>query len=1234
MGHYCCFLCPGEEHTERTLDELCLECGHPYGLPLSNAPTSIGTYRVVKPLSRGFYAATYVAERGPLQQKVVLKVSPKSVLSWFGKNFEEQCRRHAAVSEGTEHLVQIRDMFSADVTFNFHTMPCHVAELAYIEGDLLSDHVDGRVPTSVESGSQIAIDLLRLLEELQKKRVHHNDLHAENIIVQGLQEETRRANAIDGLVRAVAIDLGSLSDASRSDSDVRRHGDMGWIAVHIQRLCHVLLRDPDGISDRDNRVVHALLGIAQGLSADAEKQRTPGIPELIETIESAYYRQPQHWAPWRQPPVMKTYGASYNAQTMQPWHVPYLLVDPDDEWRNSISSPGPQIITGMRGCGKTMLLRALQFHARAAQLDGESDETIRRRIHEDNYVGLFVSAQRLLDPLGTRSSHQNDSFVRLFVAYALEAVRALMHLRDVTGGGLSERPDRILADAVRSQLEGKPALARPTSDHDLEIRLEELLLAVTQGGGSYSLRGHPSSAFPDLAGALRKCAVTWSSVQVLFLLDDVSTRYLQPDRIRELLSTLLFQNDWCGFKLTSEAQTIYPHLWSPGQIHPARVGRDVKVFDLGARVYEKIKTAGEGNNVQFVARILKQRAKYTSGHPNRSPDRLLGSVPLERIAVDITSSRKNSRKRKSIYRGVRALAGMCVGDIGDVISLYEQILRAWSKRTIPIPATTQSECFQDFCARRLYDLNRRGGVLMDTAKAFAQASNALLMRSGDRRRKRLGSGRIRQYSAIYVRVTTGDKERQMTRLRELVDAGVFVFAGGSSVPRSKTRDANPAEQFKLTYRKIYGIVNYIGLSDRDRFELSGKNLEEWIEEPADGKSVLLRNQVSRYEEVEDDDIDTESLESDGSNGGSGTGTDGEGDGLPVMQGLLFDTADVDEEAQQEDTDIVARRKPVVSVLGPTGPNRANVTSVVVGLGFEERTRTSVERLLESVEPKQATAIRYSEAGYGEDIRRALERGSVEFSELGYGAALREGLPKLDGGVVVDITGLAKPVIFEAVRNELRAKGRVWVCHTEAETYYPRDSDLAGVLRAWEKSGHYGLLEELPKMLTGEAGPYVHRRLLVADSDESRQRALFAFSTAKNQRLLSLLDERDYDRLEIVVPAGVSTRSRVASLVGEVAATNHGASKVQRIGVNDLEGTLKYLASRYNALYVDGRQNFDVGLTGTKLQAVACAAGSAAFKMSQAWYPQPQKFDVQRFTTGAGRTTYYEIRLQRQATSIR
>ena len=842
MSKFCCFCCPTADYSEKSLDDPCPTCGRKYGFPLFDHPAAVQNYMAVAPLRRGFYAATYVAERGALKTKSVLKISPRNFFEFFpNKNFENECQIHARVAEGTEHIVGIRDMFDADVTFGNTLIPCHVAELEYVNGKLLGDYLQPETQLSATAVAQIAVDLFKIRDELQKKSVNHNDLHAENIIIESLGPDARRAGAIDDSTRAVAIDLGSISDASKSDSERSRLGDLHWIAAHLDSLVGKLLLDPDKISDLDNRLASALQLIVQSISPNVENQRTPVSAEFITQIEEAYYRVTQHGRPWMEPLILKAFNASYNAQTMQAWHVPQLLVDPDGQWLNGISSPGPQVITGMRGCGKTMLLRALQFHARGAKRETESNSQILERLEGDNFVGLFVSAKRLLDRLGDKTEKKQDPFARLFVAYGLEAVRAVHHLRDIDEASVSKLAYKDLAEAIAGYLKISDDLASATSAYDLESRFNHLLISLSRGERDNYLTVHPNTAFPFLAEAIRRCSPIWQTAQVLFLLDDVSTRYLNQPRIKELLSALMFQSPSCAFKLTSEAQTIELGLKSPGEIHPARVGRDLSVFDLGAEVYEKIKKAGKGNGRVFVEDILKQRAKHFAAHPAEAPGVLLGDVPLETIAAEIGKSPSSSRKRKKIYRGITALARMCVGDIGDVISLYEQILKKGTGQALPIAAEIQAECFQDLCARRLYDLNRRGGFLKDIAKSFAEASHELLVKSCIGPLSKKGRRRIRQYSSLYVRITTGDLGKQTERLRELIDAGVFVFAGGSNVPRTKTRDSNPTQQFKLTYRKIYGLVSFIGLAERDRFELSGSDLEGWLAEPSKGKEILLRN---------------------------------------------------------------------------------------------------------------------------------------------------------------------------------------------------------------------------------------------------------------------------------------------------------------------------------------------------------------------------------------------------------
>ena len=348
----------------------------------------------------------------------------------------------------------------------------------------------------------------------------------------------------------------------------------------------------------------------------------------------------------------------------------------------------------------------------------------------------------------------------------------------------------------------------------------------------------------------------------------------------------------------------------------------------------------------------------------------MGDTPLAQIAENIVNTARTSRKNKEIYHGITALARVCVGDIGDVISLYENILKKADRAEWPIASAIQSECFQEFCSRRLYDLNRRKGILKDTALSFGEASHELLLKSArDFVEGRTERKRLRQYMSIYVRITSGDTAFQYERLRDLIDSGVFVFAGGAGSPRSKMRDSDPIQQFKLTYRKIYGLSNLIGLAESDRFELSGDELEEWLRSPKAGKDILLRNLGSNG-----DASDPDSDPADESASSSVTGASIQTAFVTAQRELFGELADVrvtDGSPEAEQESIVAAwladKRPVVRRISLEELQRLKVDQAVLGLGFEERTLESARRLIQATSPKSAWLVSYREPGKAEEM---------------------------------------------------------------------------------------------------------------------------------------------------------------------------------------------------------------------------------------------------------------------------
>lgn len=1223
MSKYCCFLDPEGSFEDRSFEDLCPHCGNPFGFPILTPPTSINGYEVVEALDRGFYAATYVVAKPPFGDRAVLKVVPRAIYSFFGKDFTRECQLHRQVSQGTNHVVRIEGFGDADVKFGDIEIPCHVAELRYVEGMRLDRILSGEEQVHVETLAQIAIDLLYILAEFDRRGMYHNDLQSANIVVERLRPEERRFEAVDEAVRTVAIDLGSVSDEALGQDPNSHHlSDIRSIAGHLIGLVDRILRDPDQVSDLTFRVARALEDHAHLMTPDARHHNVPSFDEMAEAIRRAVERVT---APWKDPLTLRRLSHYQNAQHLDAWHIPQLLEDPNQQWEAEISGPEPLLLKGMRGCGKTMLLRALEFHARVMPRGDENQHDALSRVRCEAYVGLYFPSMRLMDKPGAPTQPVEKPYVRLFVAYALQALRAVHHLNDVAPDQVDGGWHRHIAEAVQTYLIGTEGLATCVNEFELENKLVELQIALGRDETPYDLTSSPSEAFPHLASAVRRCSSMWSSARILFLLDDVSTRYLQEERIKDLFAGLLFPSPVCAFKMTTEGQTFEAMLRSSGRIEQAMRGRDYATFDLGRAVNERIR-GQDGQS--FIENILLKRARAHSRHSLTQPREVLGDAEMEHIARSIASVKDTARERKSVYYGLSAITKVCVGDISDVINIYDDIF-SWyansSGRGLPVPAAEQTRVYQEHCSSRLLDLTRRDAQYethwREYARGFAEASYELLMQSYLRPYGRNGEARrrtrLRQYTQLYVRITGEDPQRQFDQLRELIDSGVFVLEGGSDVPRSKTRDSDPSHQFKLVYRKVFGLSNFIGLADSDRFELSGERLRRWLNEPEHCKAILLENLVTKGDSAPPQIADASPEAAPVSPGRARMSVHGRG-----QLDLGIALAD-----QLPDLPLITprRRVPDAVELLDDAPQLQAIRSVVVGLGFEERTYQSASRLLERVPVLDALAIRYPHeyGGRAADVEKLVRATTPKMKVVDYRSDADIPLPP--GPCAVDVTGLAKPVLFHAVRNALRRDSEVYVVHTNAELSWPREEELQAALDAADANDDDALWKRLGKVYSGEDGPYEPVSLMVADSDETRRRVLSAAASPRSARLLRLLDELSYDELLVFVSSAETARGEVARRTARLAKRQSQTDATpELLDMQDIGPILDRIGEQHTMWFSELGYNFELGLTGSKIHAVACAAAAVTLRISRAWYVRPTRFDPTKFTEGTGPTRYLRL----------
>jgi hypothetical protein len=307
-------------------------------------------------------------------------------------------------------------------------------------------------------------------------------------------------------------------------------------------------------------------------------------------------------------------------------------------------------------------------------------------------------------------------------------------------------------------------------------------------------------------------------------------------------------------------------------------------------------------------------------------------------------------------------------------------------------------------------------------------------------------------------------------------------------------------------------------------------------------------------------------------------------------------------------------------------SQRGVDLAIIALGFEERTRISAQRLLSVVKPKAAILVQYG-AGQGEEVKREIEQLKIPSQVVETHEELGRLIGASDGQIVIDCSGMSKPFLFVAVRDALRRRKHVAVVHTVAEQYYPRNEDLEsnGILA---DSGYSDILSRLDNVLMGEAPPYRLIQVHAEPAELERWRGLIASASAKNDRLWHLLDSRTYDATRIFVPPATSARQRVARAAAELAASAAEANVgLVEVETNDVVRALEATEQVYSDLYFKSGGNVEIGLTGSKMHAVAFAAIAAAGRISAAWYVSPQSFDQQRFTIGTGETRVFDIQVR-------
>jgi len=1221
---FSCFLHPQRKHSE--FPEHCPDCNLPYDFPLTMAPTEIAGRRIAKGLSRGFYGAVFQAEHPTIRgRRSAMKVIPKATYAshdegGYEKDFYAEAELYNSLS-AIDLVARLLDAGECDVTFGQHKIACYWLEMEYVRGPVLNDLVKAG-PENPRIIATIASDLLDLVGQLQQRNKHHNDLHGGNVKVVFLERDQERGAAIAKNVQTKILDLGSVAEASKSGTG--RWSDVHQVANHILELTAAYERCATAVEPGEQRICARLRQIAQQWCAIDDDSRRPRPHDLKASLVAACTYAEQ-W--WQESAHLDSLAADINAVTM-PSHRAYALFCGPRRWGDSMAEPGTKLLTGMRGCGKTMLLRSLHWQARIFQYENEDRDAVERRVSEDQFLALFVSCATLLR--GPRPTHTPELVMhRLFLAFVLEVIHFIQtcDLRKI--GSFYQGTCGRLNELLQRMVPWYESPADPTDLYEVERHLLNAVNRIPRNTANIE-ELNPREAFEDLTTVTRSWGDIVRNKRLLFLLDDVSVRYMSKESVEAILRHLCFQSSLFSFKLSTETQTLALH--APGE-KLAQIGRDYDVFDLGEEVFAILRDRKE--RVPFIQSVLAKRARQTIGLPDyqrADPGYVLGRRTLKSVALDIRGKR-NGRKssEKFCYWGLDALVGICVGDLGEIITIYERMLQHVSAGARRVGAQHQHKELLDFAEGRLRALAVRDPWLYTHAIAFAQASHRELLASGPKR--------VRQYAEVDVTIGIDEADSLFPRIVELIDAGVFVATGATSRMKSK----EPSLQFKLAYRKLLGLTHRIPLSMRDRFELPSSRLRRWLETPDSG---ALRGQ--KRSGLGDDSIDDEEED--------------EIEQTSVLE--LF--AGQEEEPKQEDATVVDNgscgaspgqngiRPQVLYDVESREVSKIEMEVVlrnacVIGaIGFEERSVGSWENILGMGVPRSAVLLRYPDPGRinaetGARLDKLLDGTGVNRMIIDVDAVPEEeSLQKVylraaeSSPIVLDITSMTKPLIFGLISRVLRLRNEVHVVHTCAADYFPVDDELksvAGLLTRGLDDGDnpkhlQETFSELDRMVTGEQGPYKCVRIGSTHADPSQPGFLAALISLKHEPIRIVFEQGQVERSAIIYPLHSSgegaLRSRVARELAEFLAQLHHGQAIPLPSLDHV-AAFQTLVGLHRLWSLEDSFNFELSLTGTKMHTVGAAMFASTVLPASVYYARASAFDVKTFTKGTACTQVILLR---------
>lgn len=691
----------------------------------------------------------------------------------------------------------------------------------YVAGTSLRDYIrNNENEITVGFIEEFLRTLLGLFYEMRGRGIDHGDLHAGNIIV-----AQKSPYDIDPRETFRVIDFGVRAITSSGASQ----NDFLQLAGILRDLLAKVDYQAAGPRDRHaynifrNEFLQRHL-IEADTTVDALAQNPKALYERLSRIDTEYEEV-------RAAPEMAKLRHPFDYPNCEQMGNSHLLLRSLYSTRflglGEVESKSNLVLTGPRGCGKTMVFKAMSLEHRLSV--GEDD------INDVNYIGIYYRCDDLYFSFPRYKHPSREEAIN--VAMHFMVVTLLAQVLDVTKQWATKRfhdefnkAEARIAKALWDLLEWR-APDEPGAER-FERLVARLLRERDRAARKYRVAHVSEEKFGQYFGPeklIHACRLVRSELGFLgvrpfyFFVDDYSEPKITSDLQENLNRLLMYRSADCYFKVSTESPVSYVTRDIDGKSYVE--AREFNLLNLGIRY---IKDGGK-ETLPFLDDLFARRFREVKDYPVSTLDELIGS----QIRNENELARQiRTRNPPPTYYGKETLASLCSGDIHYMIRLVGRMveenggieaLRAC--QDLPKIKSREQHGVVRAAAGDFLEsvrmLPRHGVQLAAIVTAIGSVARSLLLYETSKNEKGNPphqASRIEPYEALSL------SEEADSLLKELLRYSIFLYD-----PRGKSRRGHVVPRL---YLRRYLLPHFnLTFSQRDSIELENSEIEQLLMQP-------------------------------------------------------------------------------------------------------------------------------------------------------------------------------------------------------------------------------------------------------------------------------------------------------------------------------------------------------------------------------------------------------------------